>query len=97
MNRGKAFGILVACAVLATFANVSCAQPDATAQTIKHDAKAAGKDIGHGARAIGHETKHVATNIGHGAKEAGHGIAKGARTGWDATKHAFKEVFQKGH
>jgi peptide chain release factor 2 len=24
-------------------------------------------------------------------------LDEGARTGWDATKHAFKEVFQKGH
>ncbi|HUW52005.1 MAG TPA: hypothetical protein VMV99_01105 [Rhodanobacter sp.] len=97
MNRGKIFGILVACVVLATFADAASAQQGSTSQDIKHDAKAAGKDIGHGARDIGHETRHVATNIGHGAKEAGHGIAKGARTGWDATRHAVKDVFHKGH
>lgn len=97
MKRRKIFGILVACVVLAAFAGTASAQQNSASQDIKHDAKAAGKDIGHGARAIGHETKHVAKNIGHGAKEAGHGMAKGARTGWDATKQAFKDTFDKGH
>lgn len=96
MKNTKVFGILIACAVLATFNHAVNAQPGAPDQGIKHDAKAAGKDIGHGARDIGRATKHVAKSIGHNAKEAGHGIAHGAREGWDATRHAVKQVFHKG-
>ncbi|HEX5306970.1 MAG TPA: hypothetical protein VFW82_12885 [Dyella sp.] len=75
------------------FAGTAGAQ--STKQAIKHDAKTAGHAIGHGAREVGHATRDVAIKVGHGARDAGRGIGKGAREGWDATKHAFKEVFHK--
>ena len=96
MNNKKICGTLIACTALATFSHAANAQQDTPGQSIKHDAKAAGRDIGSGARDVGHATQHVAKSIGHGAKEAGLGIGHGAREGWDATKHAVKQVFHKG-
>ena len=96
MNSKKICGILVACAVFATFSHAVNAQQGTAGQDIKHDARATGKGIGNGARDIGHATKHVTTSVGHGAKEAGIGIGHGARDGWNATRHAVKHVFHKG-
>ena len=106
MNSRKICGILIACAVLAAFHPAVYARPNGSGQTIKHDAKAADKSIGNDARDLGHATKRIATSIGHsakeagvgighGAKKAGLGIGHGAREGWDATKQAVKQVFNK--
>lgn len=109
MNTRKICGILIACAALAAFLPAVYARPNGAGRTtIKHDAKSAGKSLGAGARDIGHATKGVATSIGHSAREAGVGIGHGARKaglgighgaseGWDATRHAVKQVFHKDH
>ena len=72
------------------------AQPQSAKQDIKQDARTAGHEIGDGARDVGHATRDTAIKIGHGARDAGRDIAKGARQGWDATRHAFKDVFHSG-
>lgn len=72
------------------------ARPQSARQDVKHDAKAAGLAIDNGARDVGHATRDVAIKVGHGARDAGHGIARGSRQGWNATKHAFKDVFHSG-
>ena len=108
MNNRKTCGMLMACAIFAGLTVAAYAGQDSAGQDIKHDAKAAGHGIANGARDVGHATRHVARKIGHGAKDAGVGIGHGAekaglgighgaREGWDASKQAVKQVFDKGH
>jgi hypothetical protein len=62
----------------------------ALAESIKDDARKAGRAVGSSAHEAWQGTKKAGKDIGHGAKKAGHEVGGAAKEGGHEVKRTFK-------